>query len=334
MSGFTPMRTTVSLLLAAQIAFSQITIDATRMSDGPVLAAGAASWMSTGLFNPAAVEYGGKTVLLFRATDAKMGSRIGYASSTDGLHFTIRPEPVLSPETPYEVGGGVEDPRLVRIDGTFYLTYTGYNGKDAQLCMATSTDLIHWKRKGVILPAYKGTWNTKWTKSGAILPQKIKGRWWMYYLGTRTDGDGKERDYMGVASSEDLEHWKDASAAPVMARRAGAFDSRVMEPGPAPMVTSAGILLLYNGASDGLVYGPGWALFDREDPAKLIGRADRPFMLPEREWEKKGVVPNVVFLEGLVLKASAGRGVIEGTGYYGAADHAVGAVKLKITVSK
>jgi predicted GH43/DUF377 family glycosyl hydrolase len=326
------MRTTVLLLLAAQLSFSQITIEAARMSNRPVLAPGP-PWTSTGLFNPAAIEHKGKTVLLFRATDAKMISRIGYASSTDGIHFKIRPQPVLSPTTPYELGGGVEDPRLVHIDGIFYLTYTGYNGRDAQLCLATSTDLIHWKRKGVILPAYKGTWNTKWTKSGAILPQKVKNLWWMYYLGTRTDADGQERDYMGVASSSDLEHWIDASAAPIMPRRAGAFDSRVMEPGPPPMLTSAGILLLYNGASDALVYGPAWALFDRDDPTRLIARADLPFMLPEVEWEKKGVVPNVIFLEGSVVKSIGERGV-EATGYYGAADHLVGAVRLKIAVLK
>jgi predicted GH43/DUF377 family glycosyl hydrolase len=90
------------------------------------------------------------------------------------------------------------------------------------------------------------------------------------------------------------------------------------------MLTTAGILLLYNGASDALVYGPAWALFDREDPAKLLARADRPFLLPELDWEKKGVVPNVIFLEGL----------IESTAYYGAADHAIGAARLKITIGK
>jgi predicted GH43/DUF377 family glycosyl hydrolase len=253
-----------------------------------------------------------------------MISRIGYADSADGLHFKVRPQPVLQPQAPYEQGGGVEDPRLVRIQGIFYLTYTGYNGKDAQLCLATSKDLIHWQRKGVILPAYKGSWNTKWTKSGAILPEKVKGLWWMYYLGTRTDADGQERDYMGLASSPDLLHWSDATAQPVLPRRPGAFDSRVMEPGPAPMLTSAGILLLYNGASDSLTYGPAWALFDRDDPRKLIPRAEHPFLLPELGWEKKGVVPNVIFLEGL----------IESTAYYGAADHVVGAARLKITVGK
>jgi predicted GH43/DUF377 family glycosyl hydrolase len=325
----TPSRATLSLLLFAQLARAQIAIDASRLSDQPVLEPGPPGlfinqWSSTGIFNPAAAKFKGKTVLLFRATDAKMISRIGYADSADGLHFNVRPQPVLQPQAPYEQGGGVEDPRLVRIHGLFYLTYTGYNGKDAQLCLATSKDLIHWRRQGIILPAYKGSWNTKWTKSGAILPEKVKGLWWMYYLGTRTDADGQDRDYMGLASSPDLLHWSDATAAPVLPRRPGAFDSRVMEPGPAPILTSAGILLLYNGASDSLTYGAAWALFDRNDPTKLIARAEHPFLLPELDWEKRGVVPNVIFLEGL----------LDSTAYYGAADHVVGAAQLKITIAK
>jgi beta-1,2-mannosidase len=316
-------RATILLLFLTHLAAAQIAIDASRLSDQPILEPGP-PWSSTGLFNPAAVKYKGKTVLLFRATDAKMISRIGYADSADGLHFKVRPQPVLEPEAPYEQGGGVEDPRLVRIGDTFYLTYTGYNGKDAQLCLAISKDLIHWHRQGVILPAYQGSWNTKWTKSGAILPNKVKDRWWMYYLGTRTDPDGQDRDYMGLASSPDLLHWTDATTAPVLPRRHGAFDSRVMEPGPAPILTSAGILLLYNGASDSLTYGPAWALFDREDPSKPLARADRPFLLPELEWEKKGVVPNVIFIEGLIGKVA----------YYGAADHVIGAARLTITIRK
>lgn len=326
------LRPTFLLLFLTQLAFDQVTVTATRISGKPVLEP-AQAWAKTGLFNPAVVEYKGKTVLLFRATDARMISTIGYAESVDGLHFQVRPEPVLEPDAAYEKGGGVEDPRVVQIGGGYYLTYTGYNGKDAQLCLATSKDLIHWQRKGVILPAYKGTWNTKWTKSGAILPQKVNGRWWMYYLGTRTDPDGKERDYMGLATSQDLLHWADATDAPVLPRRAGAFDSRVMEPGPAPILTRAGILLLYNGASDSLVYGPGWALFDRNDPSKLIARADRPFLLPELDWEKNGVVPNVIFLEGAVVKFVRD-GLLEAVAYYGAADHVVGGARLKITISK
>lgn len=145
--------------------------------------------------------------------------------------------------------GGVEDPRLVQFGDTYYLTYTGYSKKDAQLCLATSKDLIHWNRKGVILPACKGNWNVRWTKSGAIVPEKIDGKNWMYFLGTTRDS----KDQAGLAYSTDLLHWIDATQTPVLAVRPRHFDSRVAEPGPAPILTSSGIVLIYNGADDKLV---------------------------------------------------------------------------------
>ncbi|HEX7360698.1 MAG TPA: glycoside hydrolase family 130 protein [Bryobacteraceae bacterium] len=305
-----------------------VRISAQRISNWPLLGPGS-GWKDLATFNPAAIRVGNKTVLLFRAQDRHHVSRIGYAESTDGIHFKVRPQPVLSPQASYEKGGGVEDPRIVRIDGTYYLTYTGYNLHDAQLCLATSKDLIHWKRRGVILPAYQGTWNIQWTKSGAILPQKVNGKWWMYYLGTKKDRNGMLRDYMGLASSTDLLHWKDAAAQPVLKRRPGAFDSRVMEPGPPPIMTKAGILLLYNGADDHLVYGPGWVLFDRHNPAHVLARADQAFIAPSLKWEKSGNVPNVIFLEGAIVD-SAHDGKLDLTGYYGAADKYLGGMRIHI----
>jgi hypothetical protein len=71
----------------------------------------------------------GKLVMLYRAQDASGTSRLGYAESGDGIHFTRCPDPVLSPETDYEKDGGVEDPRLQTFGDTYYLTYTGYNKK-------------------------------------------------------------------------------------------------------------------------------------------------------------------------------------------------------------
>jgi len=321
-------RLLISLLAVATL-HAQVTVTATRMGQEPILGPGQ-TWASSGRFNPAAIRVGEKTVLLFRARDAGGTSRIGYADSTDGLHFTVRPVPVLSPETEYEKNGGVEDPRLVQIDRTYYLTYTAYNRGDAQLCLASSQDLIHWRRLGIIMPAYKGKWNTQWTKSGAILPQRVNDRWWMYYMGTQRDPDGKTRDHMGLASSTDLRHWSDATEHPVLPRRPGAFDSRVMEPGPPPIMTSAGILLLYNGADENLVYGPGWILFDAHDPTKVIARSEKPFILPELAWERQGAVPNVIFLEGTAL---AGPDPLDLTGYYGAADTYIGALKLQIKLA-
>lgn len=288
-----------------------------RVSDEPLLGPGGAGFESAGVFNPSAVKTNDGIVLLYRAQDKAGTSRIGYAKSADGYHFVRRPVPVLSPTAAYEAEGGVEDPRLVFIDGTYVLTYTAYNSvaMTAQLCLATSKDLIDWTRQGVILPANVGTWNVHWTKSGAIVPQKIGGRWYMYYLGEANESPPGQ---MGLAISDDLMHWKDATSAPVLHTRAASFDSRVVEPGPAPILLDEGILLIYNGADDNLVYSTGWALFDRTDPAKLLARARGPAFRPEQPWERIGQVPNVVFVQGLI------RDEQRLTLYYGAADKYIG----------
>lgn len=285
-----------------------------RASEAPIISPQGNSWESGGTFNPAVVMRDGKVAMLYRAQDAHGTSRLGYAESTDGIHFTRRPEPVLSPEADYEKDGGVEDPRLIQFGDTYYLTYTGYNTKDAQLCLATSKDLIHWDRKGILLPAYKGNWNTGWTKSGVIVPEKIDGKYWMYFLGTTPD----KNDQVGLAYSTDLIHWTEATKTPVLPRRPGWFDSRVVEPGPPPILTPEGIVLIYNGADDKLVYRTAVAFFDRQDPRKVLYRSEQPIFVPEKEWERVGQVPNVVFVEGMVERGD--RYLF----YYGGADKYVG----------
>jgi beta-1,2-mannosidase len=293
-----------------------------RLYVDPIVSPKGDGFESAGTFNPSVVKKDGKFVMLYRAQDRKGTSALGYATSDDGIHFTRRPEPVMVSETPYEKGGGVEDPRMQKIGDTYYLTYTGYNNvdgaaadkKDAQLCLATSADLVHWQRQGVIMPSFKGKWNVKWTKSGAIVPEKINGKYWMYYL---ADAQGKDTQ-MGVAYSDDLLHWTDVLDHPVLASRPGSFDSQVVEPGPAPIITPQGIFLVYNGADDKLVYSTGWVLFDKNDPTKVLARSDEPIFAPEKEWEKVGQVPNVVFVEGMVRDGN--RWLF----YYGGADKHVG----------
>jgi predicted GH43/DUF377 family glycosyl hydrolase len=285
-----------------------------RVLDTPIVSPQGTGWESAGTFNPAVILHKGKFVMLYRAQDVSGTSRLGYAESSDGIHFKRRAEPVLSPQTEYEKDGGVEDPRLQKFGHTYYLTYTGYNRKDAQLCLATSPDLIHWERKGVILPAYKGNWNRGWTKSGAMVPEKIDGRYWMYWLGTAAD----KTDQMGLSYSDDLLHWTEATENPVLPRRPGKFDSRVVEPGPPPILAKDGIVLIYNGADDKLTYRAGVAVFDRKDPRKLLARTDEPIFAPEKDWERVGQVPNVVFVEGMVRQGS--RWLF----YHGGADKYVG----------
>jgi predicted GH43/DUF377 family glycosyl hydrolase len=294
----------------------------TRLSNEPIISPAGDGFESAGTFNPSVVKYNDEFVMLYRAQDQQGTSRLGFASSKDGVHFVQRPEPVFAPETPYEKGGGVEDPRIVKVGETFYMTYTGYNNvdgvgsdkKDAQLCLATSRDLVHWDRQGIIFPAYRGRWNVKWTKSGAILTEKINGKYWMYFLGDAKDHEQQ----MGVAYSSDLIHWTEALDHPILSSRPGMFDAQVVEPGPPPLLTAEGIFLVYNGADDKLVYSTGWALFDKKDPTKVLARADHPVFSPQHTWEKVGQVPNVVFVEGMVRDGH--RWLF----YYGGADKYIG----------
>jgi len=102
------------------------------------------------------------------------------------------------------------------------------------------------------------------------------------------------------------------------------FDAQVVEPGPAPLITDDGILLIYNGADESNVYRTGWVVFDKSDPTKVLARAEKPILEPVLEWEKKGQVPNVVFVEGLVRDGN--RWLF----YYGGADKYVGVASAAV----
>lgn len=313
----------VFLMLAQALTQVQTFSDFHRVKDEPILSPRANSFDSAGAFNPAVAEHKGKVIMLYRAQDKEGVSRVGFAESADGITFSASKDALLGPKEAYEKDGGLEDPRLVKIGNLYYLTYTGYNKKDAQLCLAVSSDLRNWNRMGVIMPAGKGTWNVRWTKSGAIIPKQIDGKYWMFYMG---DGANGGNDQTGLAWAADPAHtWLDATKEPILPRRPGMFDSRVVEPGPAPIFTRDGILLIYNGADDNLVYRTGWALFDKNDPRKLIARCNKPIFVPEKKWEKEGQVPNVVFVEGALKKGK------KWLFYYGGADSHVGVAESTMT---
>jgi len=295
------------------------------------------AWEKKDVFNPAAAVRHDTLFLLYRAQD-KIGepdgtSRIGLAWSTDGMHFTRMKSPVLYPENDaykkYEWQGGCEDPRLVEDSlGTYYMTYTAYEGKTARLFVATSTDLRHWTKHGSAFEkAYNGKYLNAWSKSGAIVATyvngkivatKVNGKYWMYW------GD----KYIWSATSDDLLNWTPveinanekqpydsvysdfniASLKIVVPTRSGKFDNNIVESGPPGMLTDKGIVLLYNGRNvpksgdtslaEG-TYAASEVLLDKNDPLKVIDRMDTWFIKPDKRYEISGQVNNVCFIEGL-----------------------------------
>ncbi|MCC5938815.1 MAG: glycosidase [Lunatimonas sp.] len=290
------------------------------------------SWEEKDVFNPAAVVMHGQVNLLFRAEDligSNNGtSRIGLATSSDGMRFEKLPEPVFYPENDslkhLEWDGGVEDPRVVKgPDGHYVMTYTSYDGQTARLMLALSKDLKKWDKYGRVLT---GEFSDTWSKSGAIvarqageeiIAEKINGYYWMYF------GDTD----LFLARSTNLIDWEplveNGGLKSVLKPRPGYFDSRLVEPGPFALVREAGILMLYNGMNldEGGdpslapgTYSAGQVLFDLEDPSVVLARSEEYFLTPEKDYEIEGQINRVCFIEGLV--PFQGRWFL----YYGTAD--------------
>ncbi|ASJ07914.1 glycosidase [Thermococcus siculi] len=279
----------------------------------PVLSPSDGGFDSKNTYNPAVVMHRGTFVMLYRAEakGERTTGRMGLALSTDGVNFIRHPEPVVEPEYSWEKVG-VEDPRIVKVGKTYYMTYTGYDGKTARLCMATSKNLLSWKKYGPVFEEFPFEKNGKlnWTKSGAILAERMKsgpfkGRYIMYF------GDSN----IWLAYSKDLLHWE-YEAEPVLTPR-----GYLVEPGPPPLMLDDGILLIHNEEfwrGKDLVYTVQATLFDSNDPRKLLWRTERPLFEPEFEWELRGWVNNVVFAEAMV--EHGGKLYL----YYGGADRYVG----------
>ncbi len=281
----------------------------------PILRPTDRPWESRFVFNPAAIVKDGLVQLLYRAQGPDGRSSIGLARSSDGVRFERLSEPVMVATEPFELPGGCEDPRVVEVGGTYYMTYTGYDGVSARLCLATSRDLLRWRKHGPMFPDFQTrTVGKPWSKSGAILTRPLHGVYYMYF------GDVD----IYYATSRDLIHWTPGPVDdPVMSPQPGTYTAQLLEPGPPPLITANGyILLIHNAAApdpDGkLIYRAGQALNDPAAPTRELARLTRPFLVPETPEETSGQVNNVVFVEGLV--AYKGRWLM----YYGQGDAGVG----------
>jgi predicted GH43/DUF377 family glycosyl hydrolase len=294
------------------------------------------NWEERNVLNPTAVVKNDTVFLLYRAQDKQGTSRIGMAKSTDGLNFTKLPEPVFYPDKDamkvYEWNykkdssqktntedcyfcyfDGVEDPRIVESeDGSYFMTYTAYDGKTARLAIASSKDLKTWTKHGLVMKSY--TYKDVWSKAGAIVGElkgnkivakKINGKYWMYFGDTN----------IFMANSDNLIDWEVVEneeykkRISVLHPRPGYFDSRLVEPGPYALYKDSGILLIYNASNANsnndsalpdFTYAAGQALFDKNEPYKLIDRTESYFIHPDKDYEKVGEVNEVCFVEGLV----------------------------------
>lgn len=278
------------------------------------------SFERAAVYNPAAIVREGKVYLIYRGEEdyyEQYISRLGLAISDDGFKFErYEKNPILEEDLAnIDEKRGCEDPRIVLVDDSkFFLTYVAFDGgQNIKLCGAFSSDLKRFEKIGKIIPGKE--------KSGAIVQNyKYKGEYVMYF------GD----DSIKVAYSRDLKKWS-IKKNPVLSPRKDFFDSYLVEGGPPPILVDEGILMIYNSAKehqkyDGktswLSYSPGFAIFDKNDPTKLIYRSPKPLLKPSKYWEKYGKVNYVIFATGLV------KFLDKWLLYYGGADKSIGVAQL------
>jgi len=265
-------------------------------------------WENIGTFNPGAIAHDGFIHLLYRAVDGRGISRLGYARTVDGRMIESRSsEPVMVSSGDWEEFG-CEDPRITRLDGTFYVTYTSYSRRGPRLALASTSDFVSFEKYGLVGP-------DRDDKDCVIFPERIDGRVAILHrLGSNVqiayfdsiESFTKSQTFW----SEYLTHVDDYE----ILRSRFPWEEKKVGIGSPPVRTERGWLLIYHGVSLDRVYRAGALLLDLDDPKKVIARTSTPILEPEAEFEKQGFVPNVVFPDGAVVKDG------ELLTYYGGAD--------------
>lgn len=285
----------------------------TRYDGNPVLEVSGWPGDVNAVFNAAAVEVEGETLLLARVEDRTGVSHLGVARSADGLTgWTVEPERALLPDLGSEEERfGIEDPRITRIGDKWVIVYTGFSTGGPLVLLATTGDFRSYERLGVAVPPQN--------KDAALFPDRFGGRYALLHrpmegwLGT---GAG-----IWISWSPDLLHWGDHR--PLLASgEAGSWASQKVGLGPPPLLTDAGWLLLYHGVrvtASGSIYRVGLALLDRERPERVLARSADWVFGPEALHERVGDVGNVVFPCGWILGPDRDTLRV----YYGAADTCV-----------
>ena len=296
--------------------------------EGIVLTKTDLGFENEGVLNPAAIREGNNVHLFYRAVRIGNFSTIGYCRLEGPLKVVVRcTAPVLAPHFDYE-SHGVEDPRIVKIEDTYYLTYTAYDGINALGALAVSKDLKYFEPTGLIVPQVSfdifqeraeasGRVNKKyfrhgrhfkqdenvflWDKNVIFFPRKIDGKFYFFH---------RIRPGIQIVGVEDLreltkEFWEDYfshfETHIVLDPLHEGHEASYVGGGCPPIETEHGWVFIYHGVHDtaeGYVYSACAALLDLNDPQKEIARLPYALFKPEHDWELHGVVDNVVFPTG------------------------------------
>lgn len=265
----------------------------TRYHRNPILTKDDVPYPVATVHNAGVVKYNGQYMMIFRSHRLNGRSILGLARSDDGFNFKVDEAPFMVPATEgifkdYETYG-VEDPRVVYLDGEFLITYSAYSRYGVRIGLAKTRDFKTIERVSLITEAdYRNV---------VIFPEKFNG------LYARLDRPHSEISpwSIWISYSPDLIFWGESKL--IMKPLPYHWDEMKIGPGAPPIKTPKGWLSIYHGVfptMDGSVYRLGVALHDLEDPSKILGVGDEWILQPEQSYEITGYVHNVVFTCGAV----------------------------------
>jgi predicted GH43/DUF377 family glycosyl hydrolase len=285
-------------------------------------------WEDQSVFNPATILLGGKTHILYRALSRDNTSTIGYAASKDGFKISERlAKPIYVPREDFEMkkvnngNSGCEDPRLTKIGKNIYMCYTAFdcvNPPRVAVSSITEKDFLaknwNWAKPALITP------NGVDEKDTALFPEKFSdGYFVIHRINSEICGDYlKSLNFNGESVKKCVR---------IFGPRRNAWDSAKVGIASPPIKTKYGWLLLYHGVSKShSTYRVGAALLDLKDPAIVLARSTDPIFEPQEDYEKNGVVNNVVFPCGITVR----KGIV--FIHYGGGDKVTGVATMKLDI--
>ncbi len=264
-----------------------------RYHKNPILTKDDVPYPVATVHNAGVVKYNDRYIMIFRAHKLNGRSILGKAESDDGYNFKVDKKPFMIPGTEgifkeYEEYG-VEDPRIIFLDGEYLITYSAYSRHGVRVGLAKTKDFKSIERFSLITEAdYRNV---------VIFPEKFNG------LYARLDRPHSEISpwSIWISYSPDLKYWGESKL--IMKPVRYHWDEMKIGPGAPPIKTARGWLSIYHGVfptMDGCVYRLGVALHDLEDPSRVIAVGDEWILQPEEVYEITGYVHNVVFTCGAV----------------------------------
>ena len=326
--------------------------------EGVILKMTELSFENEGVLNPAIFQDGNTVHLFYRAVRKGNISTIGYSKLQGPLEVIVRHTAPLLTSTSIEEAQGIEDPRIVKIDDTFYLTYCAYDGTNALGALATSTDLKIFIKRGIITPKISvedfiskvidpnhselqrydpfltnpATLPNKqyvpflWDKNIVFFPRKVNGKFTFLHrikpdiqIGSVTNIEELNSTYWST--------YFDSFTDKIVLQSKFEHENAYIGGGAPPVETEVGWLIIYHGvhqSASGLIYNACAALLDLDDPTQVIARLPYPLFVPDENYEKTGYVNNVVFPTGTSLFGD------QLYIYYGAADDSIAVASVSV----